>query len=128
MNDPAFRGVVGDIATAGVMASSLRLRRRSRLLRLLLFGVFRPDAYGDLKGCRSCIFSSRRYSSVGGGVLNDVDEARLISHDWPLLSREPSVNANPVWTSQSGSAFRVLIWRCRFRADFFTGGMFPPKP
>lgn len=69
--------------------------RLDRLGFLLLFGVTLPDRGSTSRLCR------------------EVDESRFAIHSWPLLSRDPSVNAKPVWTSHEESL--------RTRSpDFFT--------
>jgi hypothetical protein len=76
------------------MAKDRRLLRR--LLRRLTVGVALPDR--EKYGSRSS----------AEGVCREVDESLLKIHDCPLLSRDPSVNVNPVWINQEGS---VWIWR-----------------
>lgn len=65
------------------MANDRRLPLRRLLFLRLTLGVARLAERGG------------RRSSIGDA--SDVDESRFDSHDWPLVSRDDSVSARPVW-------------------------------
>lgn len=42
-------------------------------------------------------------------MCKDVEESRLKIHDWPLLSREPSVRVSPVWMNHDESDLWIRV-------------------
>ena len=85
------------------MASSRLLLPRDLLPALdRLLGVVRPERGAGRSSFGAMCKEEERLT----------EESRLESHDWPLFSREDSVRARPVCTSQEEEE-SASVWRCR---------------